>query len=108
VFTRQRRSTGEIEQGWPWCPADGQIAVTPAVGCAASETAVSVEGGPPIQAVQDMASETSIAKDILRRFVMFFPQDGLLCVVTMERWRMRHRSSWFVLKDLVELDRPAR
>ena len=38
---------------------------------------------------------------------MFFPQDGLLCVVTMERWHMHaaSRSSWFVLKDLVELDR---
>jgi hypothetical protein len=100
VSTRQRRSCGEIEQGWPWCADDGQIALASAVG-----SPVSVEGGPPIQAVQDMASETSIAKDILRRFVMFFPQDGLLWVVTMERWRMRHRSSWFVLKDLVELHR---
>jgi hypothetical protein len=58
------------------------------------ETAVSVEGGPPAQAVQDMAS---IAKDILRRFVMFFPQDGLLWVVTMERWHT-HAASLIMVR----------
>jgi len=44
-----------------------------------------------------MASETSIAKDILRRFVMFFPQDGLLCVVTMERWHT-HAASLIMVR----------
>jgi len=43
VSTRQRRSCGQIEQGWPWCPDDGQIARVSPVGCAAAETAVGAQ-----------------------------------------------------------------